>query len=284
MSNDNINSVARSTDITDDEIYKELLMSVDTNISLDSVILSTINKEKIKGFLQENDNRAKLLRYNLRPTNRLLFYGASGCGKTFLGKALCNYMGYTMLYVDIATSLSQGKVAINLSNIFRLANKLGKCMIFLDEADSIAWRRDSDTAEGGDIRRATNSLFQLLDQMSPDVVVVCATNMLHRLDPAFERRFDLKLQFDRPEKNLREILRKFIYDDFVLVIDRVDEVVERRSRLSFYELQGVAERMMKKAVINNTNKILMTDVYLEMARAMNVKVGFHTDTDDYFKA
>lgn len=279
--NENVNS---KLVMSDEEVYRELLMPVDTNINLDSVILSTVNKEKISGFLKENENRAKLLRYKLKPTNRLLFYGASGCGKTFLGKALCNKMGYTMLYVDIATSLSQGKVAINISNIFRLANKLGKCMIFLDEADSIAWKRDSDTAEGGDVRRATNSLFQQLDQMSNDVVAVCATNMLHRLDPAFERRFDLKLQFERPNKNLREILRTFIYDDFILIEDRIDEVVERRSTLSFYEIQGVAERMMKKAVINNTNRIYMTDVYLEMARAMNVKVGFHTDTDDYFKS
>ena len=269
--------------LTDEEIYKELIMPVDTNIQLESVILSNANKEKINTFITETKHRDKLLKYNLQPMNRLLFYGDSGCGKTYLGKALANHLNYKMLYVDIATSLSQGKVAINLTNIFRLANNIGEAIIFLDECDSIAWSRDAKDAEGGDVRRATNSLFQLLDQMNPKVIVICATNMLHRLDPAFERRFNMKMQFKRPETNLRTIINKFLHDDFVLVLDRTDDLLERRSKLSFYELQGVAERCMKKAVIKGTNRIFMSDVYMDMANAMNVKTAFHTDTDEFYK-
>ena len=61
-------------------------------------------------------------------------------------------------------------------------------------------------AEGGDIRRATNSLFQQMDQMKPNVIVICATNMLKKLDPAFVRRFNMKMEFRRPEMNVKEII------------------------------------------------------------------------------
>lgn len=264
---------------SNDEIYNELIMPVDTNIKLSSVILSEMNKERIRDFVLEMKNHEKLSRFRLKPMNRLLFYGASGCGKTFLGKALCNHLGYTMLYVDIARALSQGNVAINITNVFKIANSGGNYMVFLDECDSIAWNRDSKDAEGGVVRRATNSLFQQMDQMKPNVIVICATNMLHRLDPAFARRFNMKMEFKRPESNVKETIQKFLYSDFTLIFDKDDPITERRTKMSYYELQDVAERMMKKAVLNNTTKIKMSDVYLDIARQMNVKTSLRADED-----
>lgn len=269
--------VINSKELTEEEIYNELIMPVDTNIKLSSVILSDVNKDRIRDFVLEMKNYEKLESFHLKPMNRLLFYGASGCGKTFLGKALCNHLGYKMLYVDIARALSQGNVAINITNVFRIANSGGNYMVFLDECDSIAWNRDSKDAEGGEIRRATNSLFQQMDQMKSNVIVICATNMLHRLDPAFERRFNMKLEFKRPEQNVKEIIQKFLYDDFELVFDKEDPITERRTKMSYYELQDVALRMMKKAVLNNVTKIKMSDVYKDIARQMNVKTVLNVD-------
>lgn len=268
--------------LSNQEIYNELIMPVDTNIKLSSVILSDINKGKIRDFVNEMNNREKLAKYDLRPMNRLLFYGASGCGKTFLGKALSNHLKYKMLYVDIAQALARGNAAVNIANIFKIANT-GKFVVFLDEVDSIAWDRDSKNAEAGEVRRATNSLFQQMDQMNPEVIVISATNMLHRLDPAFERRFDMKLEFKRPEMNIKETVEKFLHPSFRLDVDRVDSITERRSKLSFAELEGVTQRLMKKAVMEDRNIITMTEVYIDVARAMNVKVSFGTDTDEFYK-
>ena len=112
------NKVKDDSKMTLQEIYNELIMPVDTNIKLSSVILSDVNKDKIRDFVNEINNREKLAKYGLRPMNRLLFYGASGCGKTFLGKALSNHLKYKMLYVDIAQALAKGNAAINIANIF----------------------------------------------------------------------------------------------------------------------------------------------------------------------
>lgn len=266
-------------ELSNDEIYNELIMPVDTNIRLSSVILSDVNKDRIRDFVLEMKNHEKLAKFGLKPMNRLLFYGDSGCGKTFLGKALSNHLGYTMLYVDIARALSQGNVAVNISSVFKIANSGGNYMVFLDECDSIAWNRDSKDAEGGTIRRATNSLFQQMDQMKSNVIVICATNMLHRLDPAFARRFNMKMEFRRPEQNVKETIMKFLHPEFQLIMDKDDPITERRTKMSYYELQDVAQRMMKKAVLNNTTKIRMSDVYLDIARQMNVKTSLRVDMD-----
>ncbi len=264
------------------QIYKRLVMEVDTDIQLESVILSDDNKKKVDEFIKENEYIDKFVKHGLKPMNRLLFYGASGCGKTYLAKALSNHLNYTMLYVDIARSLSEGDVAINISDIFKLANELIRCIIFFDECDSIAWSRDSGDHESGDIRRATNSIFQHIDQMNPNNIFIAATNILHRLDPAFERRFNMKLEFRRPELNLKEAISRFVFKGFIINDDvdkTVKTIVERRTRLSYYEIQDIVERAMKRALMNDTIIVNTSDIYRDFATTMNIKIHFKTDKD-----
>lgn len=261
---------------------KPLLMRVDTNIKFESVILSDENRSKIDQFVTENKNYNKLVKFGLQPMNRLLFYGDSGTGKTYLGKALSNYLQYRMLYIDIAQSLSTGDVAENLHTVFEYANLKEECLIFLDECDSVAWNRDAKSAEGGLIRRATNSLFQLMDQMKPNVVIICATNLLHRLDPAFERRFNMKLEFRRPKVDLIPNIEHFLFKGFRLVKDVDDPIVEKRAsgRLSYYEIQGMTERAMKKAVLNDSMDVKLSDIYTELAGVLRIKRKFKTDISE----
>lgn len=280
---------SRADELPEDlrQYWNELLMPVDTDIRLQSVILSQENKDKIQTFIEENTHRKQIMEYGLHPMNRILMYGASGTGKTYLSKALCNHLGYTMMYVDIADSLSKGNVADNISHIFEVANYLKRCMIFLDECDSVAWSRDAKSTDGGDIRRATNSIFQQLDQMSPDTIFVSATNMLHRIDPAFERRFDLKMQFKRPDTDLFETVRHFILPKFKLSDDAdktLYEILQRRvkqnTKLSYYEIQCIVERAMKKAIINNTNIVKTSDIYADFQRTMGIKIELGVDLYD----
>ena len=265
------------------EIYDAMIMPVDTNISISSVILSEVNAAKMVRFINEFQKREALAEYGLRAQNRILMYGASGTGKTYSSKALANQLELTMLYVDISKAFTEGNVSKNISDIFKLGNYLGNCLLFFDECDSIAWARDSKNAESGDVRRACNSIFQQLDQMKPETgnVFISATNMEHKLDPAYVRRFDVKMQFLKPDFNLKECIKKFMFPKFRLnddVDDTVVEIVEKRARnyakLSYYEIQNIVEEAMKKAVLNGTNVIKSSDVFSDLATAMNIRFKF----------
>lgn len=272
------------------ELWDELIMPVDTNISFDSVILSDENKEKYKEFIKEQQYRDVLYEYGLEPMNRLLLYGASGTGKTFSLKALSNLLDYTMVYVDIAKALTDGNVAKNISNIFKLGNYIAEhydgAIIFLDECDAVAWNRDGG-GDGGVLRRATNSIFQGLDQMSHHAVFAAATNMLHRLDPAFERRFNLKMAFRRPSLDIDECIKHFIYPKFIInddVDETVREIVKRRAKqyakLSYYEIEELVKRAMKRSILNDTSIVNTSDIYEDLATAMNFKIKMGTALDD----
>lgn len=261
--------------------YGHLIMAVDTNISIDSVILSEENKKKIIQFRTEMENVERLTMYGLTPMNRLLFYGASGTGKTYLSKALSNYMNYYMLYVDIAQALSDGSVSQAISDTFYLANKYERVLLMYDECDSIAFSRDSG-ATSETSRRACNSIFQQLDQMKPSVVFISATNLRHRLDPAYMTRFNLQLEFNRPELSIEDTLKKFLKPGFS-VVDNLDadskRIVDKKCRLSYRELTSICNSAMKRAVIDDSFVIKLSDLYADVAMVQNFRVNLATVDD-----
>lgn len=274
------------------EIYKDRIMPVDTNISFDSVILSEENKAKYAAFIKEHQYAERLVSYGLYPSNRLLLYGASGTGKTFSLKALSNLLDYTMVYVDIAKSLTEGNVSKNISDIFKLSNYIaenyGGCLTFLDECDSIVWNRDQTaTTESGMLRRATNTIFQCLDQMHYKNLFAAATNMLHRIDAAFERRCDIKMAFKRPDVDIDDAIKHFIYPKFYIVDDvspTVKDIVKRRAKqnakLSYYEIEQLVYRGMKRAVLNDTNIVHTSEIYADLQTNMHFKIRHQTGDDN----
>ncbi len=267
------------------ELWDNLIMHVDTNIDFDRVILSKENKEKYNKVITEQKNKDKLFKYRLEPVNRLLLYGASGVGKTYSLKALSNVLQYTMLYVDIARALTDDSVARNVQDIFQLGNYIaetfGGAIIFLDECDVITWNRDSNNNDTGTIRRATNSIFQAMDQMSPKAVFASATNMINRIDPAFQRRFNILMEFRRPTLEIGQCIAHFMSREFKLE-DDVDEtkksIVQKRfsqnTKMSYYQIEGIINEAMKKAVLNDTTVVKTSDIYDEIIRSMGIRVGF----------
>lgn len=265
----------RNLSVTPEEIqeYSKLIMEVDTNIDFTKVRMTEENTKAIQKFIREYQARDRLVKHGLKPMNRILMYGASGTGKTYGTKALSNYLGFTMLYVDIAESLSQGNVAQNISKIFKLGNKLKNCIIFFDECDSIAWSRDSAFRD----TRDTNSIFQQLDQMSTDNIFIGATNMLHRVDMAFARRFDMRLYFPRPKEDLVKVIRAFLDVKFTLendVLDYYRPIIENaileHERLSYDGIKIAVGICMKKAIMERREIIYLSEVFQEIAATIRL--------------
>jgi SpoVK/Ycf46/Vps4 family AAA+-type ATPase len=264
------------------EVYDQYIMPPKDIVRLEDVILSDENRKKLDAFVLELQHADELRKHGLEPMSRILSYGATGTGKTLSAKALAAELDYTMLMVDISQALAQGMAADSISKVFRLAAELKYCLIFFDEVDAIAWNRDAaaGAGDGGDIRRATNSLFQYMDQMDETNLFIACTNMLPRLDAAFERRFDLKLEFNRPELHIRDAVQRFITGDFRLVDDSnavMESIVQKRMRLSYYEIEGISKRAMKRAILANTTEVSLAGIYQDFKVALRIKDRFNID-------
>lgn len=272
------------------DVYSMYCMSTDTSVSLDSVILSYKNRKKLDEFLTESKYKEEFLKHGLKPINRILMYGASGTGKTYLTTALANYLGYELLAIDISNALAAGVASKALSDVFALANEIEDAIIFLDECDAICWARDDkDNDDTGEIRRANNTLFQLLDRLNPRCLFVSATNLYRNLDPAFVRRFNVKMEFDRPSsESIDPAIKKFLHPDFTYeknmkqeVKDIVLKQVDDYDRLSYHAIRDWVERVEKQAIIDNSKIIREASIYWYLEQELRIQVK-QNDKGEYY--
>lgn len=272
-------------------IYNKYCMRDDMEgLRVSDVILSDENQRKVEDFLTETKYKKKFIEYGLKPVNRILNYGASGTGKTFLTKCMASELGYELLAIDIARALSTGVAATALSDVFELANYIRKCVIFLDECDAIARDRSSEKIpEDPNVRRANNALFQLLDRMSPECIFVAATNLYKELDVAFVRRFDVKMEFRRPPLDeLQSAIDKFLLPKFSIDFDmdkEIKDIILYHARdytgLSYDEIQTWVERAEKKAIIAGREVIQEKDIYSYFMDSLRVKISYDDSGKPY---
>jgi transitional endoplasmic reticulum ATPase len=141
----------------------------------------------------------------------VLLHGPPGTGKTLLAKAVANETNASFYTIGGPEIMSKyyGESEEKLRNVFDQAEKNAPSIIFIDEIDSIAPKREEVTGEVE--RRIVAQLLSLMDGMSArgKVVVIGATNRVNAIDPALRRpgRFDREIEIGVPDRNGRlEIL------------------------------------------------------------------------------
>jgi SpoVK/Ycf46/Vps4 family AAA+-type ATPase len=145
----------------------------------------------------------------LRPSQKILFCGPPGCGKTVTAEAVAGEIGLPLIYVrfDSVVSSLLGETASNLRKVFEYISQ-DRWVVLFDEFDAIGRSRD-DVTEHGEIKRVVNSFLQMLDNFSSHSLVIAATNFEQALDPALWRRFDEILRFERPTLDqITELMNK----------------------------------------------------------------------------
>lgn len=140
----------------------------------------------------------------VKPPRGILLYGPPGTGKTMLAKAIANETGAFLFIINGPEVMSkmQGETENNLRNAFEEAEKNAPSIIFIDELDSIAPKRDKSHGEVE--KRTVSQLLTLMDGIKgrKNVIVIGATNRPNSIDQALRRfgRFDRELEMGVPDK------------------------------------------------------------------------------------
>eukprot|EP00511_Aplanochytrium_stocchinoi_P000113 CAMPEP_0204822790 /NCGR_PEP_ID=MMETSP1346-20131115/966_1 /ASSEMBLY_ACC=CAM_ASM_000771 /TAXON_ID=215587 /ORGANISM="Aplanochytrium stocchinoi, Strain GSBS06" /LENGTH=809 /DNA_ID=CAMNT_0051949185 /DNA_START=136 /DNA_END=2566 /DNA_ORIENTATION=- len=147
----------------------------------------------------------------VKPPRGVLLYGPPGSGKTLIARAVANETGAFFFLINGPEIMSKmaGESEENLRNAFEEAEKNAPAIIFMDEIDSIAPKREK--AQGEVEKRIVSQLLTLMDGMKKrsNVVVIGATNRPNTIDTALRRfgRFDREIDIGIPDENGRlEIL------------------------------------------------------------------------------
>jgi len=142
----------------------------------------------------------------------VLLYGPPGTGKTLLAKAVANESNAHFISISGPEIMSKfyGESEARLREIFKEAKEKSPSIIFIDEIDSIAPKREEVTGEVE--RRVVSQLLSVMDGLESrgKVIVIAATNRPNAIDPALRRpgRFDREIEIKVPDKRGRlEILQ-----------------------------------------------------------------------------
>ena len=142
-------------------------------------------------------------RLGIEPPKGVLLHGPPGTGKTLLAKAVANETNSNFTVINGPEIISKfyGQSEENLRKIFEEAEKNSPSIIFIDEIDAIAPKREESKGEVE--RRVVAQLLTMMDGLNTrgKVIVMAATNIPNSIDPALRRpgRFDRELEINPPD-------------------------------------------------------------------------------------
>lgn len=239
----------READRDTDELILEKITS---DYQLDDLVVNDAVKADIQHLIEEHRAIETLRRFDLPVANRILFYGPSGCGKTMSAYVLAGELKKVLLVVNLGALVSSklGETSKNLARLFRRA-ATEDCILFLDEFDSIGKIRDY-SQDHGEMKRVVNTILQLFDYLPQDTMVVAATNHEEMLDDALLRRFDMRVQLERPDqKRIKELINKLLRpESFALDYPlQLVNIVKACKGLSYYTIQQTLFTAVKRSLI-----------------------------------
>ncbi|WP_299133672.1 ATP-binding protein [uncultured Tenacibaculum sp.] len=236
-----------------------ILKSRDTSlIELSNIHFSKSNKDILSQLLKEFKYINILGEYQLPVDNKILLYGHTGCGKTTTAKAIAHKLDKEILILNLGEIISSklGETAKNITSVFKKASRENS-VLFLDEFDYIGKTRDYDTKDSGEMKRLVNTLIQQIDQLPNTTLLIAATNHSSIIDTALLRRFQLRLKFEKPNKN--ELDR--YYDSLLLKFPKEFRSFERSYSISYAEARDITFRNVKNKIIEVEEAKELTTVY-----------------------
>jgi len=196
-------------------------------------------------------------RLGIEPPKGVLLHGPPGTGKTLIAKAVANESGAH--FIDIAgpeiMSKWYGESEARLRKVFEDAEKNAPSIVFIDELDAIAPKREEVTGEVE--RRVVATLCTALDGLKArgKVIVIGATNRVNALDPAIRRpgRFDREIELGVPDRDGRKEILQIHTRGMPLAKD-ID--LDRYANITHGFVGADLEALVKEAAMSALRRIL----------------------------
>ncbi|ANV98389.1 AAA family ATPase [Helicobacter enhydrae] len=185
--------------------------------SLKDIILAPQTRSTLENLLKQMDPKIllQLKHWGIKDKktgieSKIIFYGASGTGKTLTALALAKSLKKDILNFDCSKILSMyvGESEKNVRKIFDTYQEIAKKsksepILLLDEADQFLSTRSLGSSGGDKMHNQMQNIF--LEQIERfDGILIATTNLLETIDLAFSRRFNYKIEFKRPTLEQRK--------------------------------------------------------------------------------
>jgi transitional endoplasmic reticulum ATPase len=192
----------------------------------------------------------------------VLLYGPPGTGKTLLAKAVANESNAHFISISGPEIMSKfyGESEARLREIFKEAREKAPSIIFVDEIDSIAPKREEVTGEVE--RRVVSQMLSLMDGLEArgKVIVISATNRPNAIDPALRRpgRFDREIEIKVPDKKGRQEILQIHSRNMPLAADEQELPVniEKIAAVSHGYVGADLEYLCKEAAMKCLRRLL----------------------------
>jgi len=224
-------------------------------------------------------------RLGIEPPKGVLIYGPPGTGKTLLAKAVANES--EAHFIDIAgpelVSKFVGESEERLRDVFRQAEENAPAIIFMDEIDAIAPKREEVTGEVE--RRMVSQLLALMDGLKTrgQVIVIGATNRPNSIDPALRRpgRFDREIEIGVPDRNSRKEILQIHTRNMPLDKDvDLDELANVTHGFTGADISSLCKEAAMKSLRRVLPKINLEEEFIPPEVLEELKVT----RDDFFNA
>ena len=180
------------------------------SVTFENVAGAEDAKESLREIVDYLNNPKRYAEIGATQPKGALLVGPPGAGKTLMARAVAGEakVAFFSLTGSDFVEMFVGVGASRVRNLFRRANRLAPCIIFIDEIDAIGKRRDGGAAANDEREQTLNQLLSEMDgfESTKGVVILGATNRPEILDPALLRpgRFDRRITVDAPDVIGRE--------------------------------------------------------------------------------
>jgi SpoVK/Ycf46/Vps4 family AAA+-type ATPase len=229
-------------------------------------------RQKIRQVLAERSRQPELAKEGLLPTRSVLLTGKPGVGKSLTARWIANQLERPLVTLDLSAVMSSflGKTGTNVRYVLDYAKNM-ECVLFLDELDAVAKRRDDET-EIGELKRLVTVLLQEIDDWPSTGLLIAATNHPDLLDPAIWRRFELIIQLPMPSDDQTRLAVQKEIGGRINNPELIEIIYLSLRGLSFSDISRELRRIIRQSVLSgNPIKNAIEDMIRERLTQMPLR-------------